>query len=46
VLVNRCIDRPMPLRETGKIVSKVDGQTVRPKVRNHHIAIYPDAAGP
>jgi hypothetical protein len=43
---NRCIDCHMPLQETGKIVSRVDGLTVRPKVRNHHIAIYRDAAAP
>ena len=43
---NRCIDCHMPLQETGKIVSRVDGLTVRPKVRNHHIAVYPDAALP
>jgi hypothetical protein len=39
----RCIDCHMPLQETGKIVSRVDGSTVRPMVRNHRIAIYPDA---
>jgi hypothetical protein len=42
----RCIDCHMPLQETAKIVSRVDGETVRPKVRNHHIAIYPDTAAP
>ncbi len=40
----RCIDCHMPLQETGKIVSRVDGSTIRPMVRNHRIAIYPDAA--
>jgi hypothetical protein len=39
----RCIDCHMPLQETGKIVSRVDGSTIRPMVRNHRIAIYPDA---
>jgi hypothetical protein len=38
----RCVDCHMPLQETGKIVSRVDGTTVRPRVRNHRIAIYPD----
>jgi hypothetical protein len=38
----RCIDCHMPLQETGKIVSRVDGTTIRPMVRNHRIAIYPD----
>jgi hypothetical protein len=42
----RCVDCHMPLQETGKIVSRVDGSTVRPMVRNHRIAIYPDAALP
>jgi hypothetical protein len=42
----RCVDCHMPLQETGKIVSRVDGVTVRPMVRNHRIAIYPDAALP
>src|SRR5271166_1722891 len=38
----RCIDCHMPLQLTGKIVSTVDGKTVRPMVRNHQIAVYPD----
>ena len=42
----RCVDCHMPLQETGKIVSRVDGSTVRPMVRNHRIAIYHDAALP
>jgi hypothetical protein len=37
----RCIDCHMPLQETGKIVSRVDGGAIRPMVRNHRIAIYP-----
>ncbi|HEY1848512.1 MAG TPA: multiheme c-type cytochrome [Opitutaceae bacterium] len=41
-----CIDCHMPLQETGKIVSRVDGTTIRPKVRNHRIAIYPAEAAP
>lgn len=43
---SRCIDCHMPLQTTGKIVSRVDGESVRPKVRNHQIAIYPDVALP
>lgn len=39
----RCVDCHMPLQETGKIVSRLDGTTIRPMVRNHRIAIYPDA---
>lgn len=42
----RCVDCHMPLQETGKIVSRVDGSTVRPKVRTHRIAIYPDSVLP
>jgi hypothetical protein len=42
----RCIDCHMPLQETGKIVLRVDGSTVHPKVRNHRIAVYPDASTP
>lgn len=39
-----CVDCHMPLQETGKIVSQVDGSAIRPMVRNHQIAIYPDSA--
>jgi hypothetical protein len=42
----RCIDCHMPLQQTGKIISRVDGQTVRPMVRNHQIAIYPETESP
>jgi cytochrome c554/c'-like protein len=42
----RCIDCHMPLQETGKIVLRVDGSTVHPKVRTHRIAVYPDAVAP
>lgn len=41
-----CIDCHMPLQVTGKIVTMVDGRTVRPMVRNHQIAIYPDVPPP
>jgi hypothetical protein len=40
----KCIDCHMPLQDTGKIVSLLDGKTLRPKVRNHQIAVYPEAA--
>jgi hypothetical protein len=40
----RCVDCHMPLQETGKIVSQVDGGAIRPMVRNHQIAIYPESA--
>ena len=39
----RCIDCHMPLQETGKIVSSVDGKVIRPMVRSHQIAIYPES---
>ncbi|HEX3729505.1 MAG TPA: hypothetical protein VHV47_06850, partial [Opitutaceae bacterium] len=38
----RCIECHMPLQETAKIISSVDGSKVAPQVRNHRIAIYPD----
>jgi hypothetical protein len=36
----------MPLQETEQIISAVDGRSLQPKVRNHEIAIYPDARLP
>ena len=42
----QCIDCHMPLQNTGKVMTQVGGNTVRPMVRNHHIAIYPEAALP
>lgn len=43
---SKCVDCHMPLQETGKIISQVDGMDVSPKVRNHRIAVYPEAASP
>jgi Cytochrome c554 and c-prime len=42
----RCVDCHMPLQETGKIVSQLDGSAIRPMVRNHQIAIYPGVSLP
>ncbi|HEU5080058.1 MAG TPA: multiheme c-type cytochrome [Opitutaceae bacterium] len=36
----RCVDCHMPLQETSQIVSTNDGILLRPKVRNHRIAVY------
>ena len=41
-----CIDCHMPLQETGKIISELDGSVIQPMVRNHRIAIYPESAVP
>jgi hypothetical protein len=38
----QCITCHMPLQETAQIVSSDNGRSLRPKVRNHQIAIYPD----
>jgi hypothetical protein len=40
----KCVDCHMPLQQTVQIISRVDGSSVRPMVRNHQIAIYPDGA--
>ncbi|HEY4248553.1 MAG TPA: multiheme c-type cytochrome [Lacunisphaera sp.] len=42
----KCIDCHMPLQQTGKIVALLDGEAVRPSVRNHQIAIYPQKTLP
>jgi hypothetical protein len=42
----RCVECHMPLQPTGQVVSRADGASVRPMVRNHQIAIYPETAGP
>jgi hypothetical protein len=38
----KCVDCHMPLQQTAHIISRVNGASVRPKVRNHQIAIYPE----
>jgi hypothetical protein len=41
-----CVDCHMPLQQTEKIISSLNGKKVQPKVRNHQIAIYPESAVP
>lgn len=40
-IANNCIDCHMPLQESHALFVRANGQTYRPKVRNHTIAIYP-----
>ncbi len=41
-----CIDCHMPLQESRVLFSKTNGKTLRPKMRNHRIAIYHDVRVP
>ena len=43
-IAGRCVDCHMPLQTSNLIVSDANGRSVRPKVRNHWIKIYSDAA--
>ena len=43
----RCIECHMPAQETAQIIiSAMNGRTLRPKVRNHQIGIYPGSSRP
>jgi hypothetical protein len=42
----RCVECHMPLQQTVQIISRVNGASVRPKVRNHQIAIYSESTPP
>jgi hypothetical protein len=42
-IARNCIDCHMPRQETQAIFSNSNGKKFRPLVRNHRIAIYPDA---
>ena len=42
-IATRCIDCHMPLQTTMKISSQMDGRAIRPMVRTHRIAIYPES---
>ncbi len=42
----KCVDCHMPLQQTKKIISSLNGRRVQPEVRNHQIAIYPDVTLP
>lgn len=37
-----CIDCHMPMQESHALFVRANGKTLRPKVRNHTIAIYPE----
>ena len=39
---SQCVTCHMPLQETAQIVSAANGRSLRPKVRNHQIGIYPE----
>ena len=39
-----CIDCHMPIQESRVLFTRAKGKELRPKVRNHTIAIYPEAA--
>ena len=45
-IVNRCVDCHMPNQESNLIVSEVNGRSVRPRVRNHWIKVYPATLNP
>jgi hypothetical protein len=46
-IANQCVTCHMPLEKTDQIViADGVGQTMQPKVRNHRIAIYPEATQP
>jgi hypothetical protein len=42
----QCVNCHMPLQQTEKIISSMNGTKVQPEVRNHQIAIYPDVSLP
>jgi len=41
-LANNCVDCHMPNQPTSLIVSSWNGRTVRPRIRNHWIKVYPE----
>lgn len=42
-IANQCVSCHMPLQETDQIViSTLNGRSLKPKVRNHQIGIYPN----
>jgi hypothetical protein len=45
-IANNCVDCHMPLQESEALVSDTNGRKIKPRVRNHRIGIYPDAALP
>jgi hypothetical protein len=45
-IASNCVDCHMPLQESEVLVSDTNGRKIKPRVRNHRIGIYPDAALP
>jgi hypothetical protein len=45
-IANRCVGCHMPNQESNLIVSEVSGRSVRPRVRNHWIKVYPEIQNP
>jgi len=45
-IATNCIDCHMPMQESHALFVRANGKTLRPKVRNHTIAIYPDTRTP
>ena len=45
-ILHRCVDCHMPLRASNQIVFDTNGHQIRPEVRSHRIAIYPDVTLP
>ena len=43
---SECVDCHMPLQRTDLTVSSGNGRTLRPKVRNHQIGIFPESGLP
>ncbi len=43
-IANKCVDCHMPLQESETLVSDTNGRKLKPRVRNHRIAIYPGDA--
>jgi Cytochrome c554 and c-prime len=45
-IASNCVDCHMPLEESETLVSDTNRRKIKPRVRNHRIGIYPDAAVP
>ena len=43
-IAKNCVDCHMPLQESEVLVSDTNGRKLKPRVRNHRIAIYPDGS--
>jgi hypothetical protein len=42
-ITQNCVDCHMPLAESETLVSDSNGREIKPRVRNHRIAVYPDS---